>query len=102
MDLLCYFFRICNSDAWFYFRYRGRSFIDGLPWSIKRWKNEFIWLNASCFPFRNVFQAQGTIKDKQPQRMHDLSDDISKISSLSVSMNFFLEVMLAQADMSPH
>lgn len=102
IDLFQYFFRICSSGAWFYIRSRGQSFIEGLLESIKRWKNEFIWLNSSHFSYRNIFHLPCTIKDQKPDRTSDLAHYIDKISRLNVSMKKFLEAVLGKVGMSPH
>ncbi|CAI9282855.1 unnamed protein product [Lactuca saligna] len=88
------------NGVWYYLRSRGKSFIEGLFDSIKIWKNEFIWWNASCFPYQNYFHLPGTIDDQKSKRTSDLGQDIDKISRLNVMMKKLREVVLRQVDMS--
>lgn len=52
---------------------------DGVSDSIKNWKNEFIWLNVSCFPYWNEFHLPGMIDGQNPNMTSDLGQDIDKI-----------------------
>lgn len=83
------FFRKCSESAWYYFRSHGRSLIEGLLESIKIWKIEFFWLNASQFTYHKVFHPPGTIIDQKLDRTPDLGQDTTKSHALMLLCRSF-------------
>ncbi|CAH1417970.1 unnamed protein product [Lactuca virosa] len=104
INLFCHFYIPMSNGDWVSFSLRHGlvEICDGLPTSIKYWKEEFFFVHVSAFSSPMAYATADRAADPSPE----LSSDEQLITERS-SDNFVRwvdpdEVTLGMADMSPH